>query len=316
MSKPRTNSPAVSPADSQAVAPATARTVGSSAALVPAVDRAIRLLDALAAARQPSSLSELTRSLGLPKSSVHGLLHTLVGQDLATRTTDHEFRLGPRVLRWADAYRLQSDLIGAFNEQAATLVAEQSTIAGDTVMLAVLDGADVLYLACRPGSSPLAVNFRVGGRLPATCTSSGKAMLATLSPPEVRACLQRKPLADNISGAPLMVRGDARATLPKMTRHSVATHSALTRQLVQIRQQGFAIDDEETAEGMQCFGAPIIGAGDPRAVAAVAVSLIKASVTARRSNETIAAIRELARRLSERLGNPAAALRSNSRAQP
>jgi IclR family transcriptional regulator, blcABC operon repressor len=246
---------------------------------VPAVERAVRLLDQLAVSRQPASLSALVRTLKLPKSSLHGLLTTLAALDLIKRTPDNEFQLGPRILQWAGAYGLQSDLVSAFNE----LAADHEQLAGDTVMLAVLDGSDVLYLACKQGSRALAVNFRVGGRFPAACTSSGKAMLSTLSEDDIR--------------SRIAVNG-----LPKLTRHSVATRASLLRQLQQARELGFALDDEETAEGMKCFGAPVLAAGSAQAVAAVAVSLIKASVTPKRGNETIVAIRSLARRLSERLG--------------
>ena len=58
---------------------------------VPAVDRAVRLIDALAASHEPLALAELARRLALPKSSVHGLLATLVAHGLARRNDDGEF---------------------------------------------------------------------------------------------------------------------------------------------------------------------------------------------------------------------------------
>jgi hypothetical protein len=246
---------------------------------VPAVERASRLLDALSASRQPLSLADLSRALSMPRSSVHGLLATLVTLGLARRNEDAEFSLGPKALQWADAYTAQSDVLRAFGDRV-----DRSTELGtETVMLATLDGADVVYLACRQGSRPLAVNFRVGGRFPAACTSSGKAMLATLPDAEVSQRL----------GA---------GTLPRLTRYGMAGLPALLRQLDTARRQGWAVDDEETAEGMQCFGAPVIGARGPSAVAAVAVSVIKAGLTPRRRTELIDAIRLLARDVSIELG--------------
>jgi DNA-binding IclR family transcriptional regulator len=126
-----------------------------AARLVPAVDRAARLLDALALARQPQSLAALARALGLPRSSLHGLLATLVALGLARRNDDAEFSLGPKVLQWADAFAAQSDVLRAFDAHVDRVAA----LATETVMLATLDGADVVYLACRPGSRPLAGNF-------------------------------------------------------------------------------------------------------------------------------------------------------------
>jgi len=247
--------------------------------LVPAVERAVRLLDALAAARRPLALTELARALALPKSSVHGLLATLVALGLARRNADGEFTLGARPLQWSDAYARQSDVLRAFTEQ----VDRQAALRTETVMLAVLDGADVTYLACRPGTRPLAVNFRVGGRFPASCTSSGKAMLGTLPDARVRELL-------------------AVAGCRRLTRHSVGSVAALLRQLHAGRERGWAIDDEETAEGMQCFGAAVFAARAPEAAAAVAVSVIKAGLGARRRNEVVDGIAALAAEMSSALG--------------
>lgn len=247
--------------------------------LVPAVERAVRLLDTLAGAQRPLALAELARILGLPKSSLHGLLATLVALGVARRDGEGQFALGTRPLQWADAFASRSDVLRAFDGHAGAYPA----LAAETVMLAVLEGGDVAYLACRQGTRPLAVNFRVGGRFPAACTSSGKAMLASLPDERVRALLGGRPL-------------------PRLTRHGVTSLPALMRQLAAARAQGYAVDDEETAEGMQCFGAPVFAARQPQAVAAVAVSLIKAGLTARRRTEILRAITGLAAAISASLG--------------
>lgn len=249
------------------------------ARLVPAVERAVRLLDALAASRQPRSLAELARALALPRSSVHGLLATLVALGLARRNGDAEFSLGPKALQWADAYGTSADVLRAFDAHVDRFAA----LGTETVMLATLDGPDVVYLSCRQGSRPLAVNFRVGGRFPAACTSSGKAMLAALPDAAVR---------ERVGAGPL----------PRLTRHGPPSAAALLRQLDGVRRQGVAVDDEETAEGMQCFGAAIRGPRGDDAMAAVAVSVIKAGLTPRRRTELVDAIRRLADAVAVELG--------------
>ena len=271
---------AASDAPRSAPAPDTTRTPPApDGPRVPAVDRAVRLIDELATAREPLGLAELARRLALPKSSAHGLLATLVAHGLARRSPDGEFSLGTRPLQWAGAYEAQSDILRAFHQLAGS----RAALSAETVMLAVLEGAEVRYLACRPGTRPLAVNFRVGGRFPAACTSSGKAMLASLPPDQAGLLLADTPL-------------------PRLTRHSVRTLTALQRQLAQARLQGWAMDDEETAEGMQCFGAPVFGPREPAAQAAVAVSVIKAGLSAERRQALVAAIGGLARDLSAALG--------------
>jgi len=274
-----------SPHPTRPSARAASGTAGGAAALapppglVPAVERAVRLLDHLAGLRRPQPLADLSKSLDLPKSSLHGLLHTLVALGLATRSERGDYALGAKPVQWANAFSQQSGVVDAFDAVAGQLPALRE----ETIMLAVLDGAEVLYLACRPGTRALGVNFRVGGRFPASCTSSGKALLATLPPERVRELLGER-------------------ALPRLTRHSLGSVTALLRQLAQFRAQGYAMDVEETAEGMHCFGAPVFAAGRSEAVAAVAVSLIKASTSARRRDEVVAAIRALAAEVSQRLG--------------
>jgi IclR family transcriptional regulator, blcABC operon repressor len=265
----------------------------AAARAVPSVERAVALLDALASSREPRSLAELARALSLPKSSVHGLLATLAAAGLARRNAEGEFALGPKPLQWADAYAAQSDVLRAFRDHADRFPA----LRAETVMLATLEGSDVLYLACRQGSRPLAVNFRVGGRFPAAVTSSGKAMLATLADAEVRARLG--------TTAP-----------PRLTRHGVGSLPALLRQLGEFRRLGWAVDDEETAEGMQCFGAAVRAATRTEAVAAVAVSVIKAGLTPRRRSELVDSIRELASAISVELGAASGAASGARRPPP
>ncbi len=250
------------------------------AGLVPAVARTVRLLDRLAASRQPQTLGDLVRSLKIPKSSLHGLLQTLETLGLVRRGDNGGFSLGAKSLQWSSAFQAQSDVVSAFNELAASW----EPLAQETVMMAVLDGRDVTYLGCRPGTKPLAVTFRVGGRFPASCTASGKAMLATMPFAQVR---------ERLGGTD---------GLQRMTRHSVGSLTMLASQLTRFRAAGYAIDDEETAEGMHCVGAPVFAAGHDEAVAAVAVSLIKAGTSAARKIEIVAGIRGLADAISHRLG--------------
>jgi IclR family transcriptional regulator, blcABC operon repressor len=247
----------------------------------PAVERTVRILDWLATEQSngDASLAHIARSLELPKSSVHGLLNTLATLDLVRRSAEGQFGLGPRLLQWANAYSNQNDLVRQFLDSAE----RQPALSQETIMLALLDGSEVLYLGCRAGSSALAVNFKVGGRFPAHCTSSGKAMLSSLDNAQVKKLLGNGPYK-------------------RLTDKTPTTAKTLLRDLEVVRSNGYAIDDEETALGMHCFGAAVFGAARTEAVAAVAVSLIKASTTPARQRIILKAITELAADLSKSLG--------------
>lgn len=246
---------------------------------VPAVARAARLLDVLADARDPVSLSGLTARLGLPKSSVHGLCATLVQAGLVTRFDDGTYHLGMRIMGLAHALLARTDLAVEFNK----VLEELDPMPEESIVLSVLDGPDVVYVACRNGTRPFGFNFRFGMRLPVNCTASGKALLSSLP-------------FERVAG---LVRG---GRFYGLTEKSITEPESLQKQLARVRRQGYAFDNEETRIGIVCFGAPVFGASGGEAVAAVGVSLPKAALDAQQKSVAIDTVKSVAAALSARLG--------------
>ncbi len=249
---------------------------------VPAVLKASQVLDALSSSREPFSLADLTRMLGLPKSSVLGLCNTLASTGLVTRHADGRFGLGVRLVDLAHAYLAGVELTREFSN----VWDEVGGFSKDGVVLAVLDGTDVVYVACRQGEVPLGVSYRIGMRLPASCTATGKALLSTL--PEAR----------------VLELYDGVTALPQSTAHSLATVPALIEDLRQVRARGYALDDQETREGMMCVGAPVFDSSGAQAVAAVAVSMVKFPEDREKSLSVTTSVQQFARALSRKLGAP------------
>lgn len=256
-----------------------AATSHSKNATVPAVARAARLLDALAAAKQPQSLTALTNELALPKSTVHGLCATLAQTGLIERLDNGAYQLGTRVMDLANAYMARTDPAAEFQ----AIMKAETPMPEESIVLSVLDGADIVYVGCRNGMRTFGFNFRIGMRLPANCTASGKAMLSSRSAQYVTELAQ------------------ARAFY-SLTRKSVARAEPLLKQLSKAASQGYAIDDEETRLGMVCIGAPIFSAASTEAVAAVAISLSKATLSTERKALAIETVKRLASKISARLG--------------
>ena len=246
---------------------------------VPAVVKASQVLDALAAAREPIALAELTRRLGLAKSSVLGLCNTLARAGLATRHADGRYSLGVRLVDLAHAYLAGVDLTREFG----AVLDETGAFARDGVVLAVLDGSDVVYVGCRQGAVPLAVSYRIGMRLPACCTATGKALLSTL--PESRL----EELYED-------------TMLPRPTAYSHADFAGLIADLKRVRERGYAVDDQETREGMMCVGAPVFDSVSVSAVAAVAVSMVRWPEDKEKGQAAADEVRRFAGALSRRLG--------------
>ncbi len=258
--------------------PPKGRPLARGTPLVPAVSRALALLERLAGARVPMSLARLATELALPKSSVHGLCSTLVSFGYLRRQGDGSFTIGPRVMGLAEAFVSGTDVIREF----AALWADSGSAPDESVVLSVLSGGDALYVAVRNSPRPLGLAFTVGMRLPAYLSGSGKAMLSLLSPDEVRR----------------LYAGGLQA---RLTRKGPRDVEALLKELALTRKRGYSIDDEAVREGVCSFGAPVFDSSG-RAVAGVAVCVNKAVLGAGRSPRYRQLALDVARSLSERLG--------------
>ena len=99
--------------------------------LVPAVERATRILDYVARAKTYPSLSDLSRELGIAKSSVHTLCRTLLHLNLLIRRSDQTYQLGPHLMRWSNAFNRQSDVATEF----ASIWDQETGMPGATITL-------------------------------------------------------------------------------------------------------------------------------------------------------------------------------------
>lgn len=247
---------------------------------VPALVRAKRILDHLSREGRLMGVSDLARDLDLPKSSIHALCKTLTELGVLTRIDPSQFAIGPQVLSWASAFQSQSSLATEFQRLASE---DHSSLKGEALNLTVLNGNSVMYVACRNGSNPLGLSFRIGMSLPAVFTATGKAMLSTYPLEDVEA----------ICGP---------AWTKPITRTSVRSLKAFKRELAEVRQRGYSIDNGQLREGMYCFGAPVFGPGSNRAIAGFAVGLLSIDVTDQNAARYGADVARFAEELSRRLG--------------
>lgn len=253
-----------------------ARAAGSPA-LVPALSRALTLLDRIAQRREPMSLARLASELALPKSSVHGLCNTLLRYGYLQRQDDGAFRIGPGVMPLAEAFVSSTGITQEFN---ALWAGEGPP--DETVILSVLNGRDVVYIGARNGRRPLGLAFNVGMRLPAHLAATGKAMLAFRGPAEVRALF-----AGSEPGS--------------LTESRVTSIDGLLDELATTRERGYSIDDEGVRAGVYCFGAPVFDAsGQP--VAGVGVCIHKSALGHDGGAEHRDAVQRAAATLTQRLG--------------
>jgi len=231
---------------------------------VESVDRALRMLQELAAHGSGATLDELATAGGLPKSSAHRTLSALRERGFATQQPDGRYLAGPELLRVAFEFYDRIDLRVALHPILVRLNREVN----ETIHLGVLDGADIVYLDKLEPSHPIALTSRVGGRNPAYCTGVGKALLAWTFPSD-----------DAIRGwiaehGPLEVRTSTTITEP----------GALAREMARIRSDGYARDMEESEQGVRCLAAPLFFGGSvPRAAVSIAAPRERLSAARMRS---------------------------------
>jgi IclR family transcriptional regulator, blcABC operon repressor len=246
--------------------------------LVPAVSRAVMLLERLARQRQPMTSASLAAELSLPRSSVHGLCNTLLHHGLLRRQGDGGFLIGSGVMTLAHAFQADTNVTQEFGAMWRDIGQSPD----ESVVLSVLDGADCVYVAVRNSVLPLGLAFNVGMRLPVHLAGTGKAMLAWLPAATVKALLPPDPL-------------------PRMTDHGPASAEQLLAELARIRERGYSVDDESVRHGVLSFGAPVFDATGA-VVAGIGMCINKAQLARDGADTHHDAVMRVARTLSARLG--------------
>lgn len=254
--------------------------------LTPAVLRTLDILELFLDDAEPLTAPEVARRTELPRSTVHELLATLVSRDYLRRDeATGTYSLGVRLLQLGNAYSMRFDLLGAANEAARELSART----GETVSVALREGAEVLYLAKIEIREFTVGVSSIGQRLPANCTGLGKALLAAV-PESKLAGLYADP-----------------GHLPVMTERSLSTLERLEADLRAVRARGgIAFEYEESQPGVCCAAAQVHGA-DGEVMAAISVSVPKVRWELQPESHWAELVSASAARLSQQLGHEAAA---------
>jgi len=201
---------------------------------VRAVERAMQILSAFEGERAGQGISEIAQATGLPKATAHRIIMTLFNTGFLERTADGEkFRLGLRMLGLGLGALRHLDVRRAAQPYMQRLVDRFREIC----TLGVFDRGQVLYVEVVHSSHSLTIAARVGRRLPAHCTASGKVLLAFL-PPEV---------VEPVLSAPLAA----------YTKNTITSPDRLREELKIVRQRGYAVANEELEVGVWAISAPI-----------------------------------------------------------
>ncbi|HVZ54007.1 MAG TPA: IclR family transcriptional regulator [Pseudolabrys sp.] len=240
------------------------------------VAKALRALEVLCESERPAALSALTRRLGLNKSNVHRLLGTLIELGYARRNEDATYEASLKIwelgqMRWSRH---------GLTHVAARHLDRLGADLDETVLLAILDQNDVLYIDTREAQKPIRLTASVGRRLQPHCSATGKLLLA-FSEDEV----------GKLDGRPLQ----------KYTRRTLTALPELRGVLDKVRQQGYALNVNELVDGLAGIAVPVRDSTG-RVIAALGATLLSAQVSQKRVKEIVDKLRAASALISADLG--------------
>lgn len=211
---------------------------------IQSVERAFALLETIADAGGEISTSELSARSGLPVPTIHRQLQTLLALGYVRQLPSRWYALGARLVRLGD--HASKQLGGVARPELVSLVKDLS----ETANLAMLDGDHMVYIAQSPSPHAMRMFTEVGRRALLHNSGVGKAVGAWLPEEQVSAILER-------------------TGMPAATPQTLTTFEQLRAQLAQIRERGYAVDEQEQEVGVRCYAVPVEGAPAPMAVSVI-----------------------------------------------
>ncbi|MBI4418407.1 MAG: IclR family transcriptional regulator [Ignavibacteriales bacterium] len=248
---------------------------------VPAIDRAVRLLEILSLAPQGRSLAQLADELGVPKSTLFRILHTLEEHAVVAEDPDRKlFTLGMRLLEWGHAALSRIDLKTVAHPTLQKLAHETR----ESFYLAILDHDDVIIVDHVDTPEVWKMVTRLGHRSPVHCTATGLVLAADLEADDLERLVGRK-------------------GLKKYTDATITGLGALKRRLAKIRQDGHSIVDGEYKPDLCAIAVPLRDhSGRVVASLMTAIPSERYRKNKRRAKELIAILSRSAGMISQRLG--------------
>jgi len=234
----------------------------------------------LAESKSGSGVTELSRAVGLHKSTVHRLLGTLMRRGYVEKELETEnYRLGIKLLMLGSSILDRIDL----RNIARPYIQELSKKTKEVVHIAILDEDEAVYIdKVESPDHSIRMYSQVGKRAPLHCTAVGKVLLAALKDEEAEKILRQK-------------------GMPRFTKSTITDMQQMKEELSTIRKQGYGFDEIEHEEGMRCVAAPIYDRSG-KVIASISISGPIIYVTHFRMPELTDELLKTAKEISYQLG--------------
>lgn len=201
---------------------------------VQSIDRALDIIEVLAVEESGLGVTEIAIRVGLHKSTAYRIIETLYNRGYLNKTQDNNYKIGLKLIEAVSCYINSLEL----ETQARLYVAQMTAELGLTSHLGVLEGDKVVYIEKMDVFSSVRMYSQIGLRMHAYCSSLGKCMLSGYSGKELSEVMKD-------------------CSFIKFTPNTISNIEELHKELLKVRKQGWAMDDEEYEIGHRCIGAPI-----------------------------------------------------------
>jgi IclR family pca regulon transcriptional regulator len=216
---------------------------------IQSVSRALSILELFSDKRPSLSVSEVAELTGLNRATCYRFCQTLRQLGYLEELGGGRFRPGLKAVSLAHSALSSREL----PELALPYLRRLRDDIGETVNMGLLDDTEVVYVARVLSDHLISLRLYVGSRLPAYASSLGRSILAFLPPEDAESIIDR-------------------SDLEALTGHTITSRKRLTAELRKIREQGYALNDQEVANGLRGVAAPVLTeAGKP--IAAINISI-------------------------------------------
>lgn len=247
--------------------------------LIQSVMRATDIMELFLGQQKELSVKEISEGLGLSKSTVHGIIKTLVYKGYLYQSGENaKYQLGMKLFELGNVVGIQLDI----TEISRPIIKKLGDQLGETIHLVAYVQGEAVYVEKLDGSHSLRIYSQVGKRAPLHCTGVGKAILAFLPAEE------REEIIDQLS-------------MERYTIKTVVDKEELKKQLAEVRRHLFAMDDEEIEIGLKCVASPIFN-HQGKVVASISCATPTVRFSNDRQQAIIQGIKEAAEAISAAIG--------------
>lgn len=247
--------------------------------IVQSVDRALSILEVLSNYEDGLGITEISEKVGLHKSTVHRLLATLIYKGYVEQNhINNKYKLTLKLFEIGNKRVENMDLVEVARPYLKELVEKTNEVAH----LVVSEGTEIIYVAKEESQNTIRTHSRIGHRRPLYCTAVGKSILSHMSDKEINDIWNK-------------------SHIEKLTEHTITDFEKLKECLCEVREKGYAVDEQENEVGVRCVAASIFNhKGEVCGAISISGSII--SFTDEKLDEFSKLIIEYAKKISKKLG--------------